>query len=285
MVHLITGATGNIGGRVVRQLVARGERPRVLVRDGQRARAQLGDSVDVAIGDLADERSLTAAVEASDTLFLVNSGPDLEHRDALAAKVAKRAGVRRIVKLSSLGARAAGEVTAVALWHARGEAAIRGSGVPFTFVQSVGFMTNTLAWARTIKAAGVVRASTGAGRIAMIHPDDVAAVATSALLTGAEEGRSLAVTGPEALTYGEMTAKIGAAIGRPLVFQSISDEEARANLTGGGMSPQVVEALVALWREVREGCVSVVTGEVERVTGGRPVAFDRWAQQNALAFQ
>jgi uncharacterized protein YbjT (DUF2867 family) len=201
-------------------------------------------------------------------LFLVNSGPDLAARDAMAAQAARAAGVRRLVKLSSLGARASGEATAVALWHARGEAAIRASALPFTFVQSVGFMTNTLSWARSIKAEGVVRASTGDGRIAMIHPDDIAAVAVAALTTAEYEGRALAVTGPEALTYAEMTAKIGAAIGRDLRFEPTTDEEALESLRRAGMANDLADALVTLWREVREGRVDIVTDTVERPASG-----------------
>ena len=283
---LVTGATGNIGARVVNGLLARGSRPRVLVRDAGKARALFGDCVDYALGDLSDPRLLAAACAGVDALFLVNSGADLARRDGLAAAAAKAAGVGHLVKLSSLGARATGRAaTAVALWHAVGEVAIRDSGVPHTFIQSVGFMSNALAWQAGIKAAGVVRASTGDGRIAMVHPDDLAAVAIAVLTAPAQGDRTLAVTGPAALTYAEMTALIGAAIGRPLTFVALSDAEARAGLAHTGMPPALIDALVTLWREVREGQVSVVTGDVERITGRPPTGFPRWAEENAAAFR
>ena len=285
MIHLITGANGNIGGRVVEQLVARGERPRVFVRDAARARARFGDRVDIAVGDLADPSSLAGSFVGAETLFLLNSGSALGERDEAAARAARAVGVRRLVKLSSLGARTSGRPTAVALWHAQGEAAIRASGVPFTFIQSVGFMTNTLAWARTVKSEGMVRASTGEGKIAMIHPDDIAAVAVEALTTNAYEGQALAVTGPEALTYAQMVAKIGAAIGKPLRFEAIGDEVALQNLLRAGLTGEVAEALVTLWREVREGRVDLVTDDVERVTGRKPITFDAWTRDNAQAFR
>ena len=90
--------------------------------------------------------------------------------------------------------------------------AIRASGVPFTFVQPTGFMSNLLAWATSIKAEGIVRASTGEGRRAFIH-SDAAAVATKALTPPEYDGESLPITGPEALSFAEVTAKIGSAIG------------------------------------------------------------------------
>lgn len=282
----VTGATGNIGARVIRGLLALGARPRALVRDAAKAHGLFGDDVDYAIGDLSDEPSLEAAFAGADAVFLVNDGPNLALRDAMAARSARRAHVGRLVKLSSQGARASGRPpTAVALWHAEGEAAIRESGVPYTFVRSVGFMSNALGWAPTIKATGTVRASTGEGRIARVHPDDLAAVAIAALTSPAYQGEALTVTGPEPLSYAEMTAAIGAAIGRPLGFVAVSDEEARTFLSRAEMPPALADALVTLWREVRQAFVSVVTGEVERVTGHSPIPFARWARQNAAAFR
>jgi uncharacterized protein YbjT (DUF2867 family) len=188
------------------------------------------------------------------------------------------------VKLSSLGARAAGAPTAVALWHAHGEEAIRDSGVPFVFVRSVGFMSNALAWAPSIKSSGVVRASTGDGKIAMVHPDDVAAVSVEALLSETHQGSALTVTGPLALTYAEMVAKIAAAIRRAVRFEAITDADAHRTLTGNGLSPSVAAALVTLWREVREGKVSTISADIERVTGRPPRSFDQWVIENVRAF-
>src|SRR5277367_6508030 len=173
MNYLITGATGDIGSRVVKHLLALGARPRVFARDARKSRERFGDRVDVAVGDLADAGSLFAALAGVDALFLVNSGPEIASRDELAAKAAKAVGVKLLVKLSSMDAQ---QGVGTGVWHARGESAIRASGIAFTFVQPAGFMSNALGWAASIKPGGVVRAPTGDGRIAFIHPDDIAAV-------------------------------------------------------------------------------------------------------------
>jgi uncharacterized protein YbjT (DUF2867 family) len=284
--YLVTGATGNIGGRVVEQLIAEGLRPRVLVRSAAKARALFGDRVDLVVGDLSDASSLPASFAGVDAIFLVNSGPDIARRDGAAALAAKAAGVKRLVKLSAMGARTESSTAQLGSWHASGEAAIRSSGVGFTFVQPAGFMTNALAWAASIKADGVVSAPTGDGRIAMIHPDDIAGVATHALTSAEYDGQSLPITGPHALSYREMTATIGAAIGKAIAFKPISDSEARARLVEhGGMPAAVADALVGLWQSVREGRVANVTDTVERVLGRKPHTFARWAAQNAEAFR
>ena len=221
MPYLITGATGDVGSKVVELLLHRGYRPRIYVRDAEKARSRFGDRVDIFVGDLADTKALRTALEGVDGLFLVNSGPEIPVRDELAASAAKAAGVRHLVKLSSMDVQ---QGLAIGAWHERGEAAIRASGIPFTFVQPTGFMSNLLAWATPIKTEGVVRSSTGDGRRAFIHSNDIAAVATEALTTHTYVGESIPITGPEALTFAEVTSKIAAAIGKQL---SVSNHHRR----------------------------------------------------------
>jgi (4-alkanoyl-5-oxo-2,5-dihydrofuran-3-yl)methyl phosphate reductase len=280
--YLITGATGNVGSMVVEQLLARGERPRVFVRDADKARGRWGDRVEVAVGDLADAASLAAALDGRDSLFLLNAGPDLDERDRAAAEISAARGVR-LVKLSSIDAREQNVGTGV--WHARGEAAIAATGVVHTFVQPSGFMSNALYWARSIKTEGVVRSATAGGEIPFIHPADIAAVAVRALTTRDHDGQALPITGPEALSYGEMTAAIGRAIGRPLRYEAMSEDEARAQQVAWGTPAPLVDARLSIFKAIREGRLAAVTDTVERVLGRRPIAFERWAEENAAAFR
>ncbi len=282
MVYLITGATGNIGSLVVDRLLARAERHRIFVRDAEKARKRYGDRVDVFAGDLADAETLKPALEGAGALLLINSGPGLAALDELAAKTAKAAGVKHLVKLSSFDAREQNVGTGV--WHAAGEAAIRASGIPFTFVQPSGFMSNVLYWARSIKAEGVVRTATGDGKIPFIHPIDIADVTVKVLTEPEYIGHSLPITGPEALSYADMTAKICAAIGKALRFESISDDEERDQQVAWNAAPPLVDARLSIFRAIREGRLAAVTDTVERVLGRKPIPFDQWVQENATAF-
>ncbi|MCA9644157.1 MAG: NAD(P)H-binding protein, partial [Myxococcales bacterium] len=221
MSYLITGATGTVGSLVTRRLIDRGERPAVLVRDAKKARKLFGDRVSIRVGDLAD---ISGALTDVREVFLVNSGPDLDIRDRAAAFAAKAAGVRHLVKLSTLDVSSG---VGTGSWHARGEEAIRESGVGFTFIRSSAFMSNALSWAEAIQHDGVLRMSTGDGRIAFIHPRDIADVVVNALTTRAHDNQALVITGPQALTYAEMASQIGQAIGKRVGFEAISDEEAR----------------------------------------------------------
>jgi uncharacterized protein YbjT (DUF2867 family) len=282
MIYLITGATGGVGAKVVGHLLRSGVRPRVFVRDAARARALFGNQVDIFAGDLADPVSLGAALDGTDSLFLVNSGPRIPILDALAAKAAKAAGVSHLVKLSSLDVE---QSLAIGAWHEQGEAVVRASGIPFTLVRPTGFMSNLLAWAHSIKAAGIVRASTGDGRRPFIHSADIAAVAAAALTTRSYLGESLAITGPEAVSFSEIAARIGAAIGKQLQFQFISDEEAGRRFSSTGASTEETAAHVALWRAIREGRLATVTDGVRRILGREPITLDQWIIENAAAFR
>ena len=282
MTFLITGATGDVGSRVVEHLLERGERPRVFVRDSAKAQARFGNRVEVFVGDLADPPSLRVALAGIDALFLVNTGPSIPARDEAAGKAARDAGVNHLVKLSSLDV---DQGLAIGAWHERGEAAIRASGVPFTFVRPSGFMSNLLAWAPSIKGEAIVRGSTGNGRRAFIHSDDIAAVAVEALTGRVYHGQSLPITGPEALTFADVTTRIGTAINKPLRFQPISDEEARQRYSRISGSAAETEAHVALWRAIREGRLATVNDNVQRVLGRKAVTLDQWLNENARAFQ
>lgn len=282
MTYLITGATGNVGSLVVERLCDRGQRPRVFVRDKQKAIARYGDRVDVFVGDLADATTMKPALTGAEALLLVTSGHELATQDEAAATAAKAAGVTRLVKLSSYDAR---ENVGTGVWHAWGESAIRASGIAFTFVQPSGFMSNALFWTRSIKVEGVVRTATGAGKIPFIHPQDIADVATVALVSEQYSGSSLPITGPEALSYAEMAAKIGAVIGKPIRFQPICEEEARKQQVTWGASAELVDARLSIFRAIREGRLAAVTDTVEQVLGRKPITFDRWVSENAEAFR
>lgn len=273
MTYLVTGATGNVGSLVTQRLIDRGERPAVFVRDRKKAQRLFGDRVEIRVGDLAD---LSGALAGVRELFLLNSGPELEVSDRAAALAAKAAGVRHVVKLSTLDVSTG---IGTGPWHARGEQAIRESGVPFTFLHSSAFMSNALSWAYSIKREGILRTSTGQGKIAFIYPGDIADVAVKALSTHDYDGETLVITGPKALTYAEMASQIGEAIGKTIGFEEISDDEARPDV-----GDAYADALVDIWRAVREGRLATVTDGVQRVLGREPVTFGQWVSENAEAF-
>jgi uncharacterized protein YbjT (DUF2867 family) len=157
-------------------------------------------------------------------------------------------------------------------------------GIPFTFVRPTGFMSNLLAWAHSIRTESVVRSSTADGRRPFIHSEDIASVCLAALLNDEYSGEALPITGPELLTFGDVTAIISEAIKRPLSYQVISDEEARERYSRISSSQEETEAHVALWRAIREGQLAATTDCVERILGRKPIALRQWASDNVRSF-
>src|SRR5690349_12557589 len=72
MPALILGATGNVGPHVVAELVAAGERARVLVRDGDRARELFGHTADIVSGDVTESGVVEDAADGMDSIFLLS---------------------------------------------------------------------------------------------------------------------------------------------------------------------------------------------------------------------
>jgi (4-alkanoyl-5-oxo-2,5-dihydrofuran-3-yl)methyl phosphate reductase len=251
------------------------------VRGERKAQALFGQHPEIHVGDLAEPVTIRSAMKGVHTLFLVNFGPEIPQRDEAAATIAREEGVRRIVKLSSLDVE---HGLAIGAWHKKGEAVIRASGVAFTFVRPTGFMTNLLAWAHSIKTEGIVRSSTGNGGRPFIHSEDIAAVSVAALLEEKYEGQILSITGPKTLSFGDATGIIAQAIGKPLMYCPISDEEAAERYSQLSGSPEETAAHVALWRAIREGRLAAVTDSVERVLGRKPISLDQWASENARHF-
>jgi uncharacterized protein YbjT (DUF2867 family) len=233
------------------------------------------------VGDLSVPASTRGAIQGADTVFLVNVGPQIPDRDKAAARISQEAGVRKIVKLSSLDVE---HGLALGAWHEKGEAAIRDVGIPFTFVRPTGFMSNLLAWAHSIRTEGIVRSSTADGRRPFIHSEDIASVSVDALLRDEYSGKVLPITGPQPLTFGEAAEIIGEAIGKRLSYQVISDEEARERYSKISGSREETEAHVALWRAIRGGRVAATTDGVERILGRKPIALRQWAAENAHSF-
>src|SRR5437667_4367049 len=118
---LVPAATGTVGSQVVRELRRRGKRVRAFVRDPEKAQRLLGEEVGLAVGDFADERSVLAALDGVQHVLLsCADDPRRVEWETRAIDAAAAAGVRRIVKLSTIGAEPGAEV-AFWDWHGRVE--------------------------------------------------------------------------------------------------------------------------------------------------------------------
>lgn len=181
---LVTGATGNVGGELVRALVSAGEAVRALSRGARQMALPTG--VEGVAGDLNRPETLSSALAGARGVFLLSGYQDMP---GLLAEI-RRAGVERVVLLSSSSAPGGDMNNAISRYMIFSEAAVRESGVPWTFLRPSAFMSNALQWVPQLRAGDVVRARFAGVRVATIDPYDIAAVAAEALLSDGHEGRA-----------------------------------------------------------------------------------------------
>ncbi|MBB6348968.1 NmrA family NAD(P)-binding protein [Nonomuraea muscovyensis] len=271
MTYLVTGATGKAGRAVVDHLLRAGVRVRALTRDP--GRADLPEQVEVVAGDLNDPDGLAPALEGVVGLHLLTAGGDdyatLRTGPEL-AELARRAGVRRVTLLWN------GHVGPV-------ERAFEGSGLEWTRLEAVDFMSNTLTWAESVRSEGVVREPFADVPTAVVDEADVGAVAAAVLVRGGHGGRSYSVTGPQALTPRQRLATIAEVTGRELGFVELSEEQARERWRAAGHDEELIEIL-ASWHGSPPAAAFTVVPTVREITGREPGTFAAWAARHAELF-
>jgi uncharacterized protein YbjT (DUF2867 family) len=277
---LVTGATGNVGKELVEQLVGAGQPVRVFTRNPGKL-AYLGQGVEIAAGDLDQPETIEAALKGVKRIFLVTSRTQ---QDAHVIEAARRNGVEHVVKLSTLEA-ADDSMAGHVRWHREREELIQASGLAWTFLRPTMFMTTALDWAGTIKAQGVVYYPGGAGKVPPVDPWDVAAVAACALTGAGHEGAAYALTGPEALSLGDMTHILGDVLGRSLRYVDVPESDFAAELGKLGLPDYVVEGLIGVFSAIRAGKLAHVTETVQRVTGRPARTFETWCRKHRSAFE
>ena len=274
---LVTGATGNAGGAVVRSLLDAGVEARALVRPG--SAPDLPDGAEAVFGDLNRPDTLRDAIAGASAVFLLSGYEGIA--ETLAEM--RRAGVARVVLLSSSAAPGGDLTNAVARYHILSERAVRESGLPWTFLQPNSLMSNTLRWLPQLRKADVIGDAFADVAVAMIDPADLATVATKALVSDELERRSLRLSGPEAIYPADRVRILGAALGRELRFEAWSNERAREEMSAA-MPAEYVDAFFSFFVD---GTVdeTTVLPTVREVLGREPVSFEQWVAANLDAFR
>lgn len=276
MTIALTGATGNIGGAVARALAADGVPFRMIVRDASRAPELPG--TEVAVATFADAEASRAALEGVDVLLMV-SGAEAEDRLAqhkAFVGAAATAGVRHVVYTSFMGAAADATFT-LGRDHWATEEAIRATSMAHTFLRDSFYLDFV---EDLVGEDGVIRGPAGDGAMAAVARADVARVATEVLRNPAAHlDRTYELTGPAAITLEQAAAIVSEVRGRTVTYHPETLDEAYASRAQWNPEPWQADAWVSTYTAIAEGALARVSGDVERVTGRRPLSLREVLEQ------
>jgi uncharacterized protein YbjT (DUF2867 family) len=226
----VVGATGMLGGRVARQLLADGHRVAAITRDRARAADLVPLGAEIRVADLTEPASLASACNSAEAVVsathaMLGRGryrselvDDAGQRALIDA--AKAAGVRHFVYISVLGASPDHPVD---FWRTkfRIEQYLEASGLSWTILRPSAFMelhAHELIGKSIIAGGTATILGRGDRPMNFVAVGDVAWLAARAVIDPALRGRSLEIGGPENLTKNQVAALYGRLCGcRPKV--------------------------------------------------------------------
>lgn len=286
MLITVTGSTGTIGAELIRLLSTASVPTRAVLRDWRRAHPL--EHVVWLQADLRDETVLEAALSGTTRLFLLSDNePGFGTMQISVIRAAERLGVAHVVKLSALGASNHSNST-IAREHWDVEQALEKTAMTWTILRPHAFMQNWLGEvAESVRRERTVYSPIGDGRVPFIDTRDIAAVAAEVLLhPEAHLRRKHVLTGGQAVGYADVAAALATATGGPVTYQPISMDEARARSEKRGISPPLIDAMLAIAAYQRAGGPTAKTSDsVARILGRPPRTIFDYARDYADRFR
>jgi NAD(P)H dehydrogenase (quinone) len=264
----VTGASGGVGSRVVRHLLAGPNPPSVMALARRPNAVPNVAGLAVRRADYDDPSSLRDAFAGIGTLVFVSSDGVAEtmrrhHRNVLAAATA--AGVDHVVYTSIIDVSPDSGFYYSAV-HRETEAVLAGSGLRHCLARTsifADFFVST--WIAPALGEGTLALPAGTGRMSLVSRDDVAAALAVAALSRREG--IVQLTGPAALTAGDIARITEHATGRRLRYVALEEGAYRRSLAADRAPPWLIDAFTTMFASVREGRFGTVSSDVRTLTG------------------
>ena len=262
--YVVLGASGNTGHVVATNLLAGGQKVRVVGRNAAHLQSLAAKGAEAFVADVADAVALAKAFDQADSAYVMippnpTSTDPLGYSnrvgDAIAAAV-QNAGTKNVVALSSVGADKDSGTGPVLGLHNLEQKLNQIIGANVLHLRATYFMENTLPQAGAIpkmgSAVGPLRPDL---KLPMIAARDIGNVAAEALLHPTVRGKQTReLLGPRDLTYNEVATIIGRAIGKPdLKYVQAPDDQFRSVLVQMGMSDQFARLLLEMTTALNSG--------------------------------
>lgn len=282
---LVTGATGRVGYHVLEALADARADVTAMVRVDAKA-ADLPGTPQHVVASFDDPPS-AEILRGFDQVFLLS--PAIEEQAELEtvfidALVAAGHGPH-VVKIAADGFADPGCDVRFMLSHRQVAAHLDATGLPVTYLASALYMEDLLATADTVREAGEVSVPAGHGRVGFVAASDVAAVAARVLTSPDHAGATYVVTGPEALRFKDVAARVSAVFAREVDYTDQAPERARELMLASGVSPWRADGNLELFDWIRQGGADNVTATVREVTGADPQPVQDWLEESREEFE
>jgi uncharacterized protein YbjT (DUF2867 family) len=272
---VIAGVTGHVGSVVAEQLLAKGQKVKVVVRDAAKGAAWAKQGAEVAVASLDDSASLTAALRGARAFFTLLPpnyhvaedfyGTQRRTADSIVAAV-KASGVPHVVLLSSVGADLAEGTGPIKGLHYL-ENAVRATGAQVTAIRAGNFQENVANALVPAKKMGIYPNFMASADypIPMIATRDIGALAAESLLAPAGKSEVVDLHGP-AYSTRQVAEKLGAALGKTLQIVDIPEAGWVQALAQSGMPETLAEAFAEMYGAFNKG---LVTPKGDRMVQGK----------------
>lgn len=273
----VIGASGKTGRHLVDVLAEQG----VSVRAASRCPEQLASAiVDRARFDWNDESTWLPALESVDAVYLVKpEATDVVERVRRFLDAMKSAGVGRLVLLSECAA----ETRPDSVAERQVEKVVEISDCEWTILRPSWFMDDVVDanfFGPMVRGSRTIAMTTGGSAIAWIDARDVAAVAAELLRGGGYVREAVDISGPEALTLDQLSARITAVAGVTITAIEESVLEAETRMRAEGLDDGFIAYMTRIAESIVAGDTAAVSDQVERITGRPPRSLSAFLVEN-----
>ena len=275
--YVIAGATGHTGGAAAKQLLAKGQKVRVVGRNEQRLQPLVAAGAEPLVCDLRDTAALVRGFAGALGVYLMIP-PNPTAIDALAYReqvsdaasgAVLKAGVRHAVLLSSVGANKPDRTGPVIGLHQYEKKLNALPDLNVVHLRAGDFMENLLAQIGTIESMGITAGPLRADlKLSMVAAEDIGKFAADLLLKQHFTGKQTReLLGQRDLTMGEATAILGKVICKPdLQYRQVPKARVRAAMIQRGMSDKVVDLMLEMTDALNSGYMRALEPRTARNT-------------------